>query len=86
LVHVRLSDQPRHHLWSQFVRQAGLHALNVERGLVFDTALLAAQYAMSGEGIAILDGYLFGDYIRSARLVRPFEDTLDDGYGSVLSG
>src|SRR6202049_4556040 len=51
LVHVRLSDQPRHHLWSQFVRQAGLHSLNVERGLVFDTALLAVQYALSGEGI-----------------------------------
>jgi DNA-binding transcriptional LysR family regulator len=84
LVHVRLSDQPRHHLWSQFVRQAGLHSLNVERGLVFDTALLAVQYALSGEGIAILDGYLFGDYIRTARLVRPFEDTLDDGYGYYL--
>ena len=84
LVHVRLSDQPRHHLWSQFVRQAGLHSLNVERGLVFDTALLAVQYALSGEGIAILDGYLFGDYIRTARLVRPFADTLDDGYGYYL--
>jgi DNA-binding transcriptional LysR family regulator len=84
LVHVRLSDCPRHHLWSQFVRQAGLHSLNVERGLVFDTALLAVQYALSGEGIALIDGYLFGDYIRTGKLVKPFADILDDGYGYYL--
>jgi DNA-binding transcriptional LysR family regulator len=84
LIHVRLSDIPRHHLWSQFAHQAGLHALNVERGLVFDTALLAVQYALSGEGIALIDNYLFGDYIRTGRLVKPFENILDDGYGYYL--
>ena len=84
LVHVRLSDSPRHHLWSQFVRQSGLHALNIERGLVFDTALLAVQYALSGEGIALVDTYMFGDYIRTGRLVKPFEDILDDGCGYYL--
>ena len=60
------------------------HSLNVERGLVFDTALLAVQYALSGEGIALIDSYLFGDYIRTGRLVKPFEDILDDGYGYYL--
>jgi DNA-binding transcriptional LysR family regulator len=84
LVHVRISDQPRHHLWTQFVRQANLGGLNVERGLVFDTAVLAVQYALSGEGIAILDHYLFDDYIRTGQLIRPFEETLDDGYGYYL--
>ena len=84
LVHVRLSDCPRHHLWSQFVRQAGLHSVNVERGLVFDTALLAVQYALSGEGIALIDNYLFDDYIRSGRLIRPFDNILDDGFGYYL--
>jgi len=84
LIHVRLSDIPRHHLWSQFAHQAGLQALNVERGLVFDTALLAVQYALSGEGIALIDNYLFGDYIRTGRLVNPFESILDDGYGYYL--
>jgi DNA-binding transcriptional LysR family regulator len=84
LIHVRLSDLPRHHLWSQFARHAGLHSLNIERGLVFDTALLAVQYALSGEGIALIDNYLFGDYIRSGRLIRPFENILDDGYGYYL--
>jgi DNA-binding transcriptional LysR family regulator len=84
LVHVRISDLPRHHLWSQFVRQASLTSLNVERGLVFDTAVLAVQYALSGEGIALVDTYLFSDYLRTGRLVKPFEDSLDDGFGYYL--
>jgi len=84
LVHVRLTDIPRHHLWAQFARQAGLYSANVERGLVFDTALLAVQYALSGEGIALIDTYLFGDYIRTGRLIKPFDNILDDGYGYYL--
>jgi LysR family transcriptional regulator, glycine cleavage system transcriptional activator len=85
LVHVRIADLPRHHCWSQFARQASLSSLNVERGLVFDTAVLAVQYALSGEGIALVDTYLFGDYIRTGRLVRPFDDSLDDGFGYYLT-
>lgn len=84
VVHVRLSDLPRHHLWSQFARQAGFNSLSVERGLVFDTALLAVQYVLSGEGIALVDNYLFGDYVRAGRLAKPFENILDDGYGYYL--
>ncbi|HWG70621.1 MAG TPA: LysR substrate-binding domain-containing protein [Steroidobacteraceae bacterium] len=84
LVHVRISDQPRHHLWTQFARQSNLGALNVERGLVFDTAMLAVQYALSGDGIVLVDNYLFGDYIRTGRLVKPFANSLDDGYGYYL--
>jgi DNA-binding transcriptional LysR family regulator len=85
LVHVRISDLPRHHLWMQFAREAGLTSLNVERGLVFDTAVLAVQYALSGEGIALVDTYLFGDYIRTGRLVKPFDNSLDDGFGYYLT-
>ena len=39
---------------------------------------------MSGEGIALIDTYLFGDYIRTGRLVTPFDNMLDDGYGYYL--
>jgi DNA-binding transcriptional LysR family regulator len=84
LVHVRIADLPRHHLWMQFVRSASLTSLSVERGLVFDTAVLAVQYALSGEGVALVDTYLFQDYIRTGRLVRPFDNSLDDGYGYYL--
>jgi DNA-binding transcriptional LysR family regulator len=84
LVHVRISELPRHHLWKQFALAANLSNVNVERGVVFDTAMLAAQYALSGEGVALLDTYLFGDHIRSGRLVKPFANSLDDGYGYYL--
>ena len=84
LIHVRIADLPRHYVWGQFVRQANLGSLPVERGLVFDTALLAVQYALSGEGLALVDLNLFRDDIEAGRLVRPFADTLDDGFGYYL--
>lgn len=83
LVHVRIAELPRHHLWKQFARSANL-SVSVERGLVFDTAMLAVQYALSGDGVALVDTYLFGDHIRSGRLVQPFSNTLDDGFGYYL--
>jgi DNA-binding transcriptional LysR family regulator len=85
LVHVRIADSPRHHCWTQFAKQANLGNLNVERGLVFDTAVLAVQYALSGEGIALVDSYLFADYVRTGKLLKPFEISLDDGYGYYLT-
>lgn len=84
LIHVRLADQSRHHLWAQFIRQAGISSVNYERGLVFDTATLAVQYALSGEGVLLVDEKLFSEEIRAGRLVRPYEASLDDGYGYYL--
>jgi len=84
IVHVRIADLPRHHLWSQFVRQNGLPTANYERGVVFDTAVLAVQYALSGQGVALCDPHLFCEEIRQGRLVKPFEAALDDGYGYYL--
>jgi DNA-binding transcriptional LysR family regulator len=84
IVHVRIADLPRHHLWSQFLRQNNLLNVKYERGVVFDTAVLAVQYALSGQGVALCDPLLFTDEIRQGRLVRPFEASLDDGYGYYL--
>ena len=85
IVHVRIGALPRHHAWSQFVRQCGLGNVNVERGLVVDTAVLAAQYALGAQGIALVDPNLFAEELAEGRLVRPFEATLDDGYGYYLT-
>jgi DNA-binding transcriptional LysR family regulator len=85
IVHIRLADQPRHYLWLQFVRQSGLGKLDVERGLVVDTAVLAAQYALSGQGIALVDPNLFAEELDARHLVKPFEATLDAGYGYYLT-
>ena len=85
LIHVRIADVPRHHFWTEFLRQNRLAGVDVERGMVFDTAVLAAQYALGGQGIAVLDTNLFAEEIRLGRLVKPFEATLDDGYGYYLT-
>jgi DNA-binding transcriptional LysR family regulator len=85
IVHIRLADQPRYFLWSQFVRQMGLGKLDVERGLVVDTAVLAVQYALSGQGIALVDPNLFTEELGSGRLVQPFAATVDTGYGYYLT-
>jgi DNA-binding transcriptional LysR family regulator len=84
IIHVRLNDLPRHHLWTQFVRHVGLAGLNVERGMVFDTAMLAVQYALSGDGIVLVDTNLFAEYVRTGQLVQPFDVTFDEGYGYYL--
>ena len=52
---------------------------------MFDTAVLAAQYALGGQGIALVDPNLFAEELSAGRLVKPFEVTLDDGYGYYLT-
>lgn len=85
LLHVKLDERPRHYLWEMFARAVARPDMAVDRGLVFDTAQLAAQYAMSGEGLALVDPMLFRDEIAAGRLVQPFDFFLDDGYGYYLT-
>lgn len=84
IVHVRYEGEPRHQAWSEFLRKNGLGAVNVERGLVFDTAVLAVQYALSGQGIVLVDLHLWTEEVRAGRLVSPFAEELDKGYGYYL--
>ncbi len=84
LLHVKLEGEPRHKMWQMLAGEAGLK-LDVERGLVFDTSALAAQYALSGAGIALLDRQLFRAEIETGRLVAPFETVLEGGYGYYIS-
>ncbi len=85
LVHVRLEDKPRHYLWEMFMRAVGLPEVSVDRGLVFDTAQLAVQYALSGDGLALVDPFLFPEELASGRLLRPFDIAVPDGYGYYLT-
>ena len=84
LLHVRLENQPRYLLWQQFAAQSGLGEVDVGRGLVFDTADLAAQYAMSGDGVALLDRHLFAAELEAGQLVAPFDVAIENGYGYFL--
>ena len=55
LLHVKIEDRPRHFFWEMMARSIGRPDLPVDRGLVFDTAQLAVQYALSGDGLALAD-------------------------------
>jgi DNA-binding transcriptional LysR family regulator len=85
LLHLKIDGRPRHFFWEMFVRSIGRPDLAVDRGLVFDTQQLAAQYAMMGDGLALLDPLLFHEEIRAGRLVRPYDLWLDEGYGYYLT-
>jgi DNA-binding transcriptional LysR family regulator len=84
LLHVHLEGEPRHRLWQMFCREIGA-SVDVERGLVFDTSILAAQYALSGEGIALLDREMFAADLEAGRLVAPFAAELESGAGYYLT-
>ena len=84
LLHGKLEGEPRHKFWHMLVRAEGI-AIETERGLVFDTSALAADYALSGEGIALLDPRLFAAELAAGRLVAPFAAALETGYGYYLT-
>ncbi len=71
-------------MWQLMARAMGRPDLAVDRGIVFDTAQLAVQYALSGDGLALVDPMLFRDDLAAGRLVSPFETRLASGYGYYL--
>ncbi len=84
LLHVKLDGEPPGMIWDAFSRHYGL-GLQTSRGLAFDTAALAAQYAAASDGIALLDIDLFAQDIASGVLVTPFAEIFEDGYGYFLN-
>ncbi len=85
LLHMKLDNRSRHHQWDLFARGIGRPDLDVDRGLVFDTSRLVVQYALSGEGLALVDPMLFKAEIDAGLLVSPFDIVVDGGYGYYLS-
>ncbi len=84
VLHVRLGGRPHHHMWQLMAGAMGRPDLAVDRGIVFDTAQLAVQYALSGDGLALADPMLFREDLAAGRLVSPFETRLASGYGYYL--
>jgi DNA-binding transcriptional LysR family regulator len=85
LLHVKLDGRPGPFLWQTFARAAGAASVPVDRGLMVDTAELAVRYALSGEGLALVDPVLFAEDLAAGRLARPLGIEVDDGYGYYLS-
>jgi len=84
LLHVKLEGESPGMIWDAFSRHFDL-GVRTDRGLAFDTAALAAQYAASGEGVALLDIDLFAQDIAAGVVVTPFAETFEDGYGYFLN-
>ena len=84
LLHVKLEDEPRGLLWGSYARQCRI-ALDVDRGLAFDTALLAVSYAMAADGVALADVDMFAPELADGRLVMPFDSVIADGFGYYLT-
>lgn len=85
LLHMKLENRSRHYQWDLVARGLGRPDLDMDRGLVFDTSRLVVQYALSGEGLALVDPLLFKNEIESGALVRPFDIAIDGGFGYYLS-
>ena len=84
LLHAKLEGEPPGVIWDAFSRHFNLGA-QTNRGLAFDTAAMAAQYAAGGEGVALLDIDLFRADIESGAVVTPFAELYEDGYGYFLN-
>jgi len=83
LLHVKLNNQPRDLLWATFARQCGF-TLDTDRGLAFDTASSAIQYAMAGDGVVLADVDMYAAELANGLLVAPYDTVFEDGYGYYL--
>jgi DNA-binding transcriptional LysR family regulator len=83
LLHLKLEGEPRDLLWTAYLRQSGL-AVATHGGLAFDTAIAAAQYAMTASGVFLGDVDMFAQEIEDGRLVMPYDAIIEDGYGYYL--
>lgn len=83
LLHLKLAGEPRDLLWTAYVRQSGLN-MPAKGDLAFDTAIAAAQYAMSASGVFLGDVDMFAQEIADGRLVMPYDSVIEDGYGYYL--
>lgn len=84
LLHSKIEGQPRDTHWAAFARHLGLR-IATDRGTAFDTAVLGIEYAISGAGVALADVDMFAPELADGRLVAPFPETREDGYGYYLA-
>ncbi len=83
LLHLKLDGEPRDLLWTAYLRQSSL-SVPTQGGLAFDTAIAAAQYAMTASGVFLGDVDMFAKEIAAGKLVMPYDAVIEDGYGYYL--
>ena len=83
LVNIRVASD-MYLTWENWLRWNEM-PINSHSGSVFDTAHLAASYAMNGRGVFLSDPVLFERQIKEGRLVAPLPQlTRKSGYGYYL--
>jgi LysR family glycine cleavage system transcriptional activator len=83
LLHLKLDNQPRDMLWSDYLRRHGV-AIPPSGGLAFDTSVALARYAMASGGVMLGDVDMFAAEIAQGHLVAPYDAVIEDGYGYYL--
>ena len=83
LLHIKLDNQPRDLLWSDFLRRNAV-TLPATGGLAFDTSVALAKYAMTSGGVMLGDVDMFASEIADGLLVAPYDVVMEDGYGYYL--
>lgn len=60
--------------WRSWLKLAGLHDIDANRGPRFDQALMVIEAAIAGQGVALARSNLVSDDLAAGRLVHPFGD------------
>ena len=81
--HTLIHDELRQE-WDLWMRAAGIEGLDTSRGPSFSLWDLAFQAAIAGQGVALGRSTLVGEYLKSGKLVRPFDVTSHSRFGYYL--
>lgn len=84
VVHIKIVDFDPYYTWQRFIVQNSINCNPVTRGLTFDSASLAVEYALSGQGLVLADPVLFRDEIESGRVAAPCAESYYEGFGYYL--
>lgn len=70
--------------WRDWLRIAGVHGIDVERGIHFSDGSMALQAAVQGEGVVLTRTVLAAEELAAGRLVRPFPLAVPGHYSYYL--
>jgi LysR family transcriptional regulator, glycine cleavage system transcriptional activator len=85
LIHTEWTPEKGHWPgWSDWLRAAGVSAVNANKGLRFSDGALVIQAAVAGQGVALGHKTLALDHLAAGRLIRPFELSLVTDFGYYI--
>ena len=62
--------------WSDWLKLAGLQAINANKGTIIDDTNVLIQAAVDGQGVALGSSTFVQELLDSGRLIKPFDITL----------